>query len=76
MSVIYSEVLEDYFLTNMKDNIFADDEEEDSNNDDSRNNKAKGSEVNLLYTILNTDYHEIFFHTLLIYIKRQRTILI
>ena len=58
MSVIYSEVLEDYFLTNMKDNIFADDDEEDSNNDDSRNNKAKGSEVNLLYTytILNTDF--------------------
>jgi len=35
MSVIYSEVFEDYFLTNMRDNIFADDDEEDSNNDDS-----------------------------------------
>jgi len=32
MSVIYSEVLEDYFLTNMKDNIFTDDDE-DANNE-------------------------------------------
>ena len=38
MSVIYSEVLEDYFLTNMKDNLFTDDDE-DANNEkpDERN---------------------------------------